>query len=145
MSIKGRSNRPLSSNDDFSLPRAKILRGRKNFKRLFEQDAHVIRKEYVSLRYQIVDDSSFGCLMGFIVRKSLGKANKRNRMKRLLKEAYRLHQHMLSAPLRDRQLTFHGALMANAIGVSYDNVERDVVALLEQAGDQLPTPLSGNS
>ncbi len=83
--------------------------------------------------------------MGFIVKKSLGKANKRNKMKRLLKEAYRLHQHMLSNPLRDAQVTFHGVLMAKTVDVGFNDVERDVIELLERMRDQLPTILSGYS
>lgn len=66
-------------------------------------------------------------------------------MKRLLREAYRLHQHILSDTLRNYQLTFHGALMANAIDVDYDNVEQDVILLLEQASNNIPTLSSGNS
>jgi len=142
---KGRSNQPSSSENDFSLPRAKILRGRKNIKRLFERDAHVIRNKDVKLRFKIIDETSFGCLMGFIVKKSLGKANKRNSMKRLLKEAYRLHQHTLLAPLREADLTFHGALMANTVDAAYHDVEQQVISLLEQARDQLPTISSGHS
>ncbi len=142
---KDRSNHASSSHDDFSLPRAKILRGRKNFKRLFERDANICRNKVLSLRFKIVDQSSFGCLMGFIVKKSLGKANKRNHMKRLLKEAYRLHQYMLTEPLKKAQLTFHGALMANAVDVDYADVEKDVVSLLNEVRDQLPTISSGNS
>lgn len=142
---KGRSNYSSTFNIDFSLPRAKILRGRTNFKRLFEKDAHICRKRYVDLRYQIVNESSFGCLMGFIVKKSLGKANKRNRMKRLLKEAYRLHQHLLSDPLQDVHLTFHGVLMAKTVDIDYNEVEQDVVALLQKVRDQLPTISAGNS
>ena len=141
---KGRSNHS-SSSYYYSLPRAKILRGRKNFKRLFEQDAHTCRNTLVNLRYQIVDLDSFGCLMGFIVKKSLGKANKRNRMKRLLKEAYRLHQHMLTQPLQQSHVTFHGAFMANTVDCSYSQVEQNVVALLKEVRDQLPTTSAGNS
>jgi ribonuclease P protein component len=77
--------------------------------------------------------------MGFIVKKSLGKANKRNKMKRFLKEAYRLHQHMLTTPLKRAQITFHGAFMAKAVDVEFAVVEQSVVALLEQVRDQLPT------
>ncbi|MDZ7683604.1 MAG: ribonuclease P protein component [Fodinibius sp.] len=142
---KGRSNYSSSSRDDHSLPRAKILRGRKNFECLFEQDAHTCRNNIVNLRYQIIDDSSFGCLMGFIVKKSLGKAHKRNRMKRLLREAYRLHQYILMEPLQKAQMTFHGALMAQAVNRTYAEVEENVVALLEEVRDQLPTTSAGNS
>jgi ribonuclease P protein component len=83
--------------------------------------------------------------MGFIVKKSLGKANKRNEMKRLLKEAYRIHQHMLADSLRDVQVTFHGAFMAKAVELDYKDVEEEVVALLKQVRDQLPSILSDNS
>jgi ribonuclease P protein component len=121
------------------LPRTKILRGRKNFKRLFDKDVQVYRNQLVDLRFKIIDDSTFGCLMGFIVKKSLGKANKRNKMKRFLKEAYRLHQHMLTTPLKRAQITFHGAFMAKAVDVEFAVVEQNVVALLEQVRDQLPT------
>ncbi len=65
-------------------------------------------------------------------------------MKRLLKEAYRLHQHTLSAFLREKELAFHGALMANAVDVPFKDVEHDVVALLEQVRDQLPAISSAN-
>ncbi|MGD8426253.1 MAG: ribonuclease P protein component [Balneolaceae bacterium] len=121
------------------MPRTKILRGRKNFKRLFDKDVQVYRNQLVDLRFKIIDDSTFGCLMGFIVKKSLGKANKRNKMKRFLKEAYRLHQHMLTTPLKRAQITFHGAFMAKAVDVEFAVVEQNVVALLEQVRDQLPT------
>lgn len=65
-------------------------------------------------------------------------------MKRLLKEAYRHHQHMLRDSLEDMQLTFHGALMAKKVDMTYAEVEHDVVALLSQIQDQLPTIASGN-
>ncbi len=142
---KGRSNHPSSSEDDFSLPRAKILRGRKNFQRLFERDAHIFREKYIDLRFKLIDESTFGCLMGFIVKKSLGKAHKRNKMKRLLKEAYRLNQHMLSVPLKNAQATFHGAFMAKAVDLNFDDVEQNVIALLTQVQNKLPTTSIGNS
>lgn len=142
---KDRSNHSSFSHNDLSLPRAKILRGRKNFKRLFEQDATICRRKFIDLRYQIVSNTSFDCLMGFIVKKSLGKAVKRNHMKRLLKEAYRHHQHKLSEYLKDARMTFHGVLMAKSIDLTFADVEKDVVALLEEARNQLPTISPGNS
>lgn len=135
---KDRSNHTSISNEDFSLPRAKILRGRKNFNRLFEGDAHICHKKKVSLRYKIVDNSVFGCQMAFIVKTSLGKANKRNKTKRLLREAYRLHQHLLSTPLKKAQITFHGAFMAKAVDLTFAEAEQTVIGLLEQVREQLP-------
>lgn len=142
---KGRSNHASTSHDDLSLPRAKILRGRKNFQRLFQKDAHIIRNKHIDLRFQLVDKTEFGCQMGFIVKKNLGKAHKRNKMKRLLKEAYRLHQHMLSEPLENARVTFHGAFMAKAVDLDFTAVEQNVVALLKKVCDKLPTISTGNS
>lgn len=83
--------------------------------------------------------------MGFIVKKSLGKAYKRNTMKRLLREAYRLHQHILSEPLQTAQQTFHGALVAHNIDAAFKDIEQDVISLLTQARDQLPAISSDRS
>lgn len=142
---KARSNHTSGAGNDVSLPRAKILRGRKNFKRLFEQDVNIIRKSVVNLRFQVIDTDSSDCLMGFIVKRSLGKATKRNRMKRLLKEVYRYHQHLLCSTVEEIAITFHGVLMANTIDGDYANVERDVIALLTEARDQLVTISPGHS
>ncbi|WP_372637658.1 ribonuclease P protein component [Fodinibius sp.] len=136
---KDRSNQSSGSNGDFSLPREKILRGRKNFQRLFEGDVQVFRRKHVGVRYHLTDDSSSGCLMGFIVKKSLGDAHKRNNMKRLLREAYRLHQHILSDPLQRIQRTLHGAFMAHTVDATFAEVEQDVTSLLAQVRNQLPT------
>jgi ribonuclease P protein component len=135
---KGRSNQSSGRGNDFSLPRVKILRGQKNFDRLFESDACFCNGKKINLRYKIVDDSSFGCQMAFIVKTKLGKANKRNRTRRLLKEAYRLNQHLLSAPLKKSNITLHGALMAKTVDLTFADAEQDVIHLLEQVRVQLP-------
>ena len=142
---KDPSNYISGSGDDVSLPRAKILRGRKNFQRLFEQDAQTIRNSLVDLRFKILESDSSGCLMGFVVKKSLGKANKRNRMRRLLKEAYRHHQNILSEPIENAGKMFHGALIAKTTNANYTDVEHNVIALLSKVRDQLSTTSPGHS
>lgn len=142
---KDPSNHISGSDNNASLPRAKILRGRKNFQRLFEQDAKTIRNTVVDLRFKILGTDSSGCLMGFVVKKSLGKANKRNRMKRLLKEAYRRHQNILSEAVETADITFHGVLMAKTINANYADVEQNTIALLSKVRDQLSTISPGHS
>lgn len=135
---KDRSNELTSStNRDFSLPRAKILSGRKNFQRLFQREATTLRNELVDLRFRVYSDLNDGCLMGFIVKKSLGKAVKRNKIKRLLREAYRLNQYILTPLFEQTSYSFHGVLMAKTIEMDFHTVQDQVIDLLERAQKHL--------
>lgn len=130
---KDRSNHASSANKTFGLPKADILRGRTNFKRLFEGSATVYSERCVSIRFRIFPGSSADCKMGFITAKRLGPATKRNRTKRLLKEAYRLNRHPLSAALTAASVGFHGVLIAKTVEMDFTTAEKEVVALLARA------------
>ncbi len=135
---KDRSNDLQSSSDrDFSLPRAKILRGHKNFQRLFQPGATTLRNDLVDLRYRTYSDLNDGCLMGFIVKKTLGKATKRNRAKRLLREAYGLNQHILTPLFNQSSYSFHGVLMAKTVELEFHPVQEQVIDLLQRASKRL--------
>lgn len=134
---KDRSNADTTAPGDRGLPRAKILRGRTNFQRLFEPDAETLRNELVDLRFRLYRDSNGGCLMGFIAGKKLGKATQRNRIKRLLREAYRLNQHILTPLFEHTSVSFQGALMAKAVDADFRAVQDQVTDLLNRARDQI--------
>lgn len=68
--------------------------------------------------------------MGFIVRKSLGTAVKRNRLKRQLREAYRLKQHMLNELYEQGNFGLHGAFLAKQCPLPSETIQQDVHALL---------------
>ncbi len=146
---KGPNNSSESSKQDFSLPKAKILRGKKNFQRLFESKASVLRTDYINLRFVLAknDGAEGSTQMAFIVPKKLGKATKRNRLKRLLKEAYRLNQHVITDPMKDRasHLSFYGAFMANTIDLNSRQVEDSVTDLLNKALTHLPSTTGTDS
>lgn len=135
MTTKGLSKSSITKKG--SLPRKKILRGRKNFQRLFQKGVHINRAQFVGIRYRFVNDASFGCQMGFIVKKSLGKAHKRNAMKRLLREAYRLNQQILTDSLQQVQQTLHGALVTYTVEADFNHVEQNVIELLQGIQKQL--------
>lgn len=131
---KGRSSR---SSRSFALPKSIILRGRKNFKRLFEESADVFGNANLNIRFRLYPADEPDCKMAFIVPKRLGKAVERNRMKRLLKEAYRLNQYFLTDEVAESTVTFHGAFMAKTVEMEYDEVEVEVKSLLERVKDYI--------
>lgn len=73
----------------YPFPRARRIRTRQEFQRLYEQ-SRLYRDEYFRIFYLKKDFSETGRL-GLSVSKKLGKAHDRNRIRRLLREAFRLH------------------------------------------------------
>jgi ribonuclease P protein component len=119
-----------------TLPRSKILRGKRNFQRLFERSS-VIKAPSVQFRYRIYEDPDEGCMIGFIVMKRLGKAAKRNKIKRLIREAYRTNQHLLSDLFNKGVFGLHGVFMARHTNVTYQSIQADVIQLLEKLRETL--------
>lgn len=66
---------------------------------------------------------------GIIVSRKLGKAIRRNRIKRLIREAYRLNKHILSDNLH---LVITAKLGIN--NLKYKEVEKDLLSLYKKAG-----------
>jgi ribonuclease P protein component len=119
-----------------TLPRSKILRGKRNFQRLFERSS-VIKAPSVQFRYRIYKNPDEGCMIGFIVMKRLGNAAKRNKIKRLIREAYRTNQHLLSDLFSNGTFGLHGVFMARHTNVTYQSIQADVVQLLEKLRETL--------
>ena len=117
------------------LPRSMILRGKKNFQRLFDQGSS-LRARHIDLRYIILEGES--CLMGFVVSRRLGKAHKRNQIKRRMREAYRLHYHnILEESCSQISQGFHAALIAKNSTADYHAIEHDCIRLLTRLRDRL--------
>ncbi|MGM0587439.1 MAG: ribonuclease P protein component [Bacteroidota bacterium] len=123
----------------YTLPRSKILRGRTNFQRLFSPKADTLHGRSVNFRFRVYPDRSEGCLVGFIVRTSLGKAAKRNRLKRQLREAYRMHQHLLGELFDHGSFGLHGAFLAKRLPIDSQTVQQEVRGLLVELRQYLQT------
>ena len=135
--MKKDRNSPELNSPDFSLPRSKILRGRKNFQRLFEKST-VLNSDSIQFRYRIYPDSSEGCLIGFAApKKKVPKAVHRNRTKRLLREVYQHQQAYLNDLFDQQSFGFHGLFLANSADLSYSRIENDMISMLKKTRERL--------
>lgn len=126
-------NRSENRKLDVTLPRSRILRGKKNFERLFQRST-LLTQSAIQFRYRIYPDSSEGSLVGFLVPKRIVRgAVQRNRMKRWLREAYRTNQHILNDVLTEASTGFHALFMIRKPAENYSVVKEEVVLLLNKA------------
>jgi ribonuclease P protein component len=129
-----------SGNDhppDRSLPRSKILRGKLNYKRLFERSA-TIKKSFLLCRYRVYTSPNVPTLFGFIApKKVFRRAVDRNRAKRLLREAFRIHQHLLPESLQSNDTGLHAAFIITSKPISFADVEEHMISLLNLLSHRL--------
>jgi len=143
--MKKDRNRPQSPNTDHSLPRSKILRGRDNFRRLFEKST-VLNSNSIQFRFRIYDNPGEGCKIGFAApKKIIPKATQRNRTKRLLREVYRTRQSHFSDLFNSRTFGFHGLIMARKGGLSYHDIAGEMDSIMLQARKILEAYLRKNA
>lgn len=80
----------------YTLRKNEILRGRNTFSKVFSSGNKMVDK-YITCFYQLEnsDTETNRVMVGFAVSKRIGKAVVRNRIKRLMRESYRLNKHIL--------------------------------------------------
>lgn len=109
----------------FGLPKAKILRRKRDFQTVYGQGRAWVNR-YLVL-YVLISKELAG-KVGFAAGKKLGNAVVRNRVKRLLRECYRLHQHELRS---DAALLLVGR--RPLVGKKYVCAERSFLSLAKRA------------
>lgn len=131
--MKKDQNRSDHQVTNSSLPRSRILRGKKNFERLFQRST-LLTQTAIQFRYRIYQDPSEGILIAFIApKRKIKGAVARNRMKRWLRESYRTHQQLLRDTINDYGLGFHAAFIVNDSAVEFSAIREEVVILVERA------------
>lgn len=135
--MKKGQNRSELNQSDFTLPRSKILRGKRNFERLFEKSS-VLSNQSVQFRYRLYQDPSEGCLIGFIApRKRIRSAVKRNRVKRILRETYRMNQHFFLDLFSHKRFGLHAVFMALRDDLTSEQAEIEMLPILKKAREKL--------
>lgn len=121
----------IGSDPDQSLPRSKILRGKRNFQRLFERSS-ILKKPPLLCRFRVYGNPQEGCMYGFIAPKKLfRRAVDRTKVKRWIREAFRRHQHLLPNVLQENKIGFHAVFIVISNNLTYTDVETQMIFLLQ--------------
>lgn len=120
-----------------TLRKSEILRGEKSFKEVFNRGTRIRSGclQAVVLVKLLSQDSRPKVIAGFSVRRTVKRAVDRNRVKRLMRESYRLNKHLLlpfvekSSDIVEIAFLFPQA-MATAPLPTFKQVEHDVMEVL---------------
>ena len=122
-------------NPDHSLPRSKILRGKRNFQRLFERST-VLKKSSLLCKYRTYKNPEEKCLFGFIAPKKVFRhAVQRNKIKRWMREAFRTNQHKLPREITQNTIGFHAVFIATSADLTFKDINQRMISLLDAIAD----------
>ncbi|SMO58382.1 ribonuclease P protein component [Gracilimonas mengyeensis] len=128
-----RSNLSITDSTErrFNLPKSHRLSGKKNFEELFNSSSFFATSK-ITLRFVIHSEASRKFLAGFIAPKRIGNAVERVRVKRLLREAYRLNQHLITDLSPSCTFAVHYAFVARHSDIDFKAAQKDVSYLLRK-------------
>lgn len=108
-----------------TFPKSEHLQKKWEFQRVFEENRKYTGRYFILYILQNQPDRK----VGILVSSKFGKAVKRNRIKRLIREAYRLNNHLLP---NDVHIVISAKSGIN--NLKYKEVEQDLIGLYKEAG-----------
>jgi len=136
MSEKELSNITVAPLRRFTLPKSRILRGKRNFQNLFSGSS-LIQSPLVNLRYTTFNIPQEDFKIGFISPKKTGNAIKRNHAKRLMRESFRLNQHQITDTVQELNIGVHCVIIARTTNLDFSEVRNHIVTMLGELRNRL--------
>ena len=136
MSEKEQSNITVAPPRRFTLPKSRILRGKRNFQNLFSGKM-LIKSPSVNLRYAAFNTSEWDFKIGFISPKKTGNAVQRNNAKRIMRESFRLNQHEIIDTVQELKIGLHCVLIARTTNLGFAEVQSQVATMMDELRNRL--------
>lgn len=115
---------------DFSLPRKEIIRSKKDIEALLAK-GRVLFRHPVKAYWIHREDGEESRIMVSVPKRNFKRAVRRNRLKRLMREAFRLNRNMLARPDCDFLFVYLGKEMCD-----YATVESRIREIFAIVGDE---------
>lgn len=127
----------------YSLPKSSILRGRKNFEAIFLHSTQYVHHGRLLAKFEVFnrekDIETLAFYAAFLTPKRIGKATKRNRTRRKMKEVFRQARPSFLDEISSNlpAVEVHCAFIAKTKDYPYQDMSIDFSRILQKLSHQL--------
>lgn len=118
---------------NYKFPKSEKLKLKRHIEKLFEKGKHQGFTP-LNLKYLKYDDSGKNLCGVSVPKRKIKKAVDRNRIKRQVREVYRLHKHIIDSETHHFHLMF---VYSKSEKTSYQDIEKAMIMLLKRLKNKL--------